>query len=129
MENHVDLHVLATLREVMEGEYPALLEVFIKDSEQRVIELNGLIRDPGFSIPGAQHLKQLADKVHSFKGSCSNMGAVHLTDLCRELEELARSPVGLGGAEITQRAAAITEEFSVVRDIFEVQLHSARNGH
>jgi HPt (histidine-containing phosphotransfer) domain-containing protein len=128
VENHVDLHVLATLREVMEGEYPALLDVFIKDSEQRVVELNGLIRDPGFCSPTVQHLKQLADKVHSFKGSCSNMGAAHLTDLCRELEESARSPAGLAGAEITQRVAAITAEFSVVRDLFEVHLHAARNG-
>lgn len=129
MENHVDLHVLATLREVMEGEYPALLDVFIKDSEKRVVELNGLIRDPGFSSSNPQHLKQLADKVHSFKGSCSNMGAIHLTDLCRALEELARSPAGLSDEEVSQRVAAISGEFSVVRDLFEVQLHAALSGH
>jgi len=129
VEKHVDLQVLATLREVMEGEYPTLLEVFIKDSEKRVVELNGLIRDPGFSSTNPQHLKHLADKAHSFKGSCSNMGAVYLTGLCRELEELARGQVRLGGDEVSQRVAAITGEFIVVRDLFEVQLHSALDGH
>jgi histidine phosphotransfer protein HptB len=129
VKNHVDLHVLETLQEVMEGEYPALLDVFIKDSERRVIEFNEFVRDPAFSTPQTpQSLKQLADKVHSFKGSCSNMGAAHLAQLCLEFEELARSPAGLGAAEIELRVAAITDEFRIVRDLFEVQLQSALKG-
>jgi len=128
VKNHMDLNVLGTLRDVMEGEYPALLEVFIKDSERRVIELNELIQSADFSSPGPLQLKQLADKVHSFKGSCSNMGAAHLADLCRELEDQARSPAPPGAAEIRQSVAAITSEFAVVRDLFDVQLESALKG-
>lgn len=129
MKNHVDLHVLETLQEVMEGEYPALLEVFIADSERRIIELNELMHDPAFSsLQAPESLKQLADKVHSFKGSCSNMGATQLAELCREFEELARSPAGLSGAEVSSRVATVTEEFRIVRDIFDVQLQSARKG-
>jgi histidine phosphotransfer protein HptB len=127
--NHMDLHVLETLQEVMEGEYPALLDVFIKDSERRVIELNEFVRDPAFSSANTlSSSRQLADKVHSFKGSCSNMGAAHLTQLCREFEELLRSPAGLDAAETGARVAAITEEFRIVRDLFEVQLQSALKG-
>lgn len=33
---HLDSAVLATLQDVMESEYPALLDTFLADSEERV---------------------------------------------------------------------------------------------
>lgn len=123
-DEHVDVSVLGTLREVMEGEYPSLLDVFIKDSEKRVRELNQLIRTPGFSAESAAQLQPLGMMAHSFKGSSSNMGATRLTELCRSLEELARNQPVANGAVVNQLVQAITDEFSVVRDLFDVELQA-----
>ena len=123
-DEHVDMSVLATLRDVMEGEYPSLLDVFIKDSEKRVRELNQLIRSADFSAGSAAQLQPLGMMAHSFKGSSSNMGATRLTELCRLLEELARNQSAANGAAVNQLVAAITDEFSVVRKLFDVELQA-----
>lgn len=123
-DEHVDVSVLGTLRDVMGGEYPALLDVFIKDSEKRVGELNQLISAPGFSAESAAHLKPLGMMAHSFKGSSGNMGATRLTELCRLLEEHARSQASASSTVINQLVQAITDEFSVVRDLFDVELQA-----
>jgi len=122
LENHVDLTVLSTLRDVMETEYPALLHIFIRDSEARVTDLNGLIQAPDFSPASPTQLQQLGMMAHSFKGSSSNMGAAHLAELCRQLEDLVRGQTCVSGALVTQLVAAIDAEFRVVRDMFEVEL-------
>jgi HPt (histidine-containing phosphotransfer) domain-containing protein len=123
-DEHVDMSVLGTLREVMEGEYPSLLDVFIKDSEKRVRALNQLIRTPDFSAEPAAQLQPLGMMAHSFKGSSSNMGATRLTELCRLLEELARNQSTANVAAVNQLVQAITDEFSVVRDLFDVELQA-----
>ena len=122
MSNHVDLTVLGTLRDVMEGEYPALLHIFIKDSEQRVRDLNRLMQSPGFSSAGDSRLHQLGLMAHSFKGSSGNMGAAHLAGLCRDLEDLARTQAAASDSQISLLVQAIEDEFRVVRDVFDVEL-------
>ena len=128
MLDHVDLSVLDTLREVMEGEFPSLLEVFIKDSEQRVAGLSALMCDPSFSTASAAAMKQLGEMAHSFKGSSSNMGTSELSELCRQLEALARAPSAASDALARQLVQAIEVEFGIVRDLFEGQLQSPRIG-
>ena len=91
----LDSRVLATLQEVMEGDYPMLLDAFLTDSEARLRLLHGAC-DAG----EADLLRQTA---HSFKGSCSNMGAVALADLCRQLEELAGGETLCGAAALIDR--------------------------
>ena len=67
---HVDSHVLATLRDVMEDEYALLLETFLTDSDERLRLLREAeAQDDSLAMRMA---------AHSFKGSCSNMGAVLL---------------------------------------------------
>ena len=124
LKNHVDSSVLETLRDVMEGEYPALLKVFIKDSEQRVRDLNGLTNDPGFSVTSTVQRQLLGEMAHSFKGSSSNMGATHLTELCRQLEDMGRGFAAVSDQQVLQQVQAIEDEFSIVRDLFDVELKS-----
>lgn len=71
-----------TLREIMQEEYPHLLETFRDDSFQRLALLRAAL-----AAGAAEEIRQLA---HSFKGSSSNMGAVRLAERCRQLESLAR---------------------------------------
>lgn len=108
--DHIDSSVLATLQDVMEAEYPVLLDTFLTDSEERLRLLQHACRSGE-----AEMLRQAA---HSFKGSCSNMGATVLAELCREMEETARRE-RLGDApELIER---IEREFAIVRILYRAE--------
>ncbi|MHC8412378.1 Hpt domain-containing protein [Pseudomonas sp. Hz4] len=106
-DTHVDRDVLNALQEVMEDEYPALLETFIADSEERLCILRN-----------AEDAAQLMNAAHSFKGSSSNMGAIRLTELCNELEQRAKQE-SLAGIE--KLVGEIDEEFAIVRPLYEAE--------
>nr|WP_165441238.1 MULTISPECIES: Hpt domain-containing protein [Pseudomonas] len=93
----------------MEDEYPTLLDVFLKDSEQRIAQLRLAVgsRNPDF--------QELSLNAHSFKGSSSNMGALQLSELCRQLEEQARQQQFAGLAELI---GTIDSEYMTIRGLF-----------
>jgi HPt (histidine-containing phosphotransfer) domain-containing protein len=89
----------------MEAEYPLLLDTFVADSEERLRLLHEALRN------GDGHELRLA--AHSFKGSCSNMGAPLLAQLCKQLEDDSRSDTVLDDApEVLEQ---IEREFAIVR--------------
>lgn len=79
---HLDSEVLLGLQEIMQEEYPALLDTFLADSAERLRLL-----EAAFAQDDAYALRLAA---HSFKGSCSSMGAKVLAALCQELENAGR---------------------------------------
>ncbi|MCY1284551.1 Hpt domain protein [compost metagenome] len=103
-DQHLDHTVLLGLQEVMEDEYPLLLDTFLADSKERLGSLRLALR-----AGDAQALRLAA---HSFKGSCSNMGAPVLAALCRQLEEIARREQLDEAPPVLERIAA---EFAIVR--------------
>ncbi len=103
-DNHLDRDVLNTLQDIMEDEYPVLLDTFVTDSEERLRLLQAAEHDQD-----AQAMRRAA---HSFKGSCSNMGAKVLAESCRDLEELARRGDLAESAPLVER---IEREFAIVR--------------
>lgn len=107
---HIDQSVLESLREFMGEEYPALLETYLADSEERLRLLRSAIHD---ADPQA-----LGQAAHSFKGSCSNMGARDLAELCRQLETSARDGDLQHGAGLLRQ---IEKELSVVRVLFRAE--------
>ena len=109
---HVDYDVLSALQDVMEGEYPVLLDTFISDSELRVQQLHHALAGQAAGLP------ELGLAAHSFKGSSGNLGAVHLAELCRQLEERALQKQLSGVAELVQK---IESEFLTVRRLFNVE--------
>ncbi|PRA31315.1 Hpt domain-containing protein [Pseudomonas poae] len=104
---HLDPQVLSGLQEVMEGEYPKLLDTFLDDSQKRVEALRKARDD-------AQALGQIA---HSFKGSSGNLGAVRLAQLCQRLEAESVEAAADLGALVDQ----IDREFAVVRPMYELE--------
>ena len=110
MVDHLDSRVLATLQDVMEAEYPVLLDTFLVDSEERLRLLQSACQGGE-----AESLRQAA---HSFKGSCSNMGAALLAELCRELEEFARREQLGDAPELIER---IEREFAIVRILYRAE--------
>ncbi|AZC23414.1 MULTISPECIES: Hpt domain-containing protein [Pseudomonas] len=107
-EIHLDHTVLNALQEVMEDEYPVLLDTFVCDSAERVRVLHKS-RD---SI-------QLVAAAHSLKGSSSNMGATRLAELCHQLELRAAQAADEG---VRQLVGEIDGEFAIVRRLCEQEL-------
>ncbi|MCL9799338.1 Hpt domain-containing protein [Pseudomonas sp. rhizo66] len=104
-DTHIDREALSVLREVMEEGYPELLDTFLADSENRLVELRK-----------ADNARVLSEVAHSFKGSASNMGAVRLAALCQELESEAKDK---SPSEIVKLVAEISGEFADVRPVYE----------
>lgn len=105
---HLNSDVLLALQDVMEDEYPVLLDTFLADSEERL----RLLRD-ALQAVDAQAIRLAA---HSFKGSCSNMGATLLAGLCRQLEEAGRSEELKMAPTLFEQ---IEREFAIVRILFK----------
>ncbi|WPC06604.1 Hpt domain-containing protein [Pseudomonas sp. MBLB4123] len=109
-DTHLDSAVQGVLQDVMAAEYPVLLDTFLADSEERLRLLH-----QAEQAADAQGLRLAA---HSFKGSCSNMGAPLLAELCWQLEEAARR-------EHLHEAAGLIEqierEFAIVRILFRAE--------
>ncbi len=88
----------------MEDEYPVLLDTFMADSEERL----RLLRQAQLA-GDAQNLRLAA---HSFKGSCSNMGALMLAGLCKQLEEVGRRDLMADAPDLIEQ---VEREFAIVR--------------
>lgn len=101
---HLNPDVIQELRLVMGGEFAALLRTFVVDSEQRIAAIDAALT--------AADVEALRRAAHSFKGSTSNIGTLGMAELCRQLEELARSGTTAGGAELL---ALLRVEFDCVQ--------------
>ncbi|MHC8291392.1 Hpt domain-containing protein [Pseudomonas sp. XS1P51] len=106
-DTHLDRNVLSALQEVMEDEYPKLLDTFLADSEERL-----------HLLQKAGDVTRLIDAAHSLKGSSSNMGAIRLAKLCDELERRAKQ-IPLAGIE--KLVGEISQEFAIVRPLYEAE--------
>jgi HPt (histidine-containing phosphotransfer) domain-containing protein len=111
-EIHLDHDVLSALQEVMEDEYPLLLDTFLADSQERLRQLH----KAGDAIA-------LIATAHSLKGSSSNMGAIRLAELCHQLEQRAKE-LSLGGIETL--VAEIDGELAIVRPLYEEERRRSR---
>ncbi|WP_375739181.1 Hpt domain-containing protein [Pseudomonas boanensis] len=107
-EAHLDNAVLAALKEVMEDEFPVLLDTFMADSGERLRQFHQAVQQRD-----AQALRLSA---HSFKGSCSNMGALPLASLCKRLEELAKQEQL---DEAPPLIESIEQEFAIVSRLLD----------
>lgn len=111
MNEHLDSTVLANLQEVMESQYPDLLAAFLLDSRERLQGLHAAL-----AVGDAEALHRVA---HSFKGSCSNMGASRLAALCEQLECCARERQLVGTESLVN---GLENEFAAVRIEFLEQI-------
>ena len=104
---HLDLEALSALQDIMEDEYPLLLDTFLEDSRKRLEQLHQ-----------ACNAADLGAVAHSFKGSSSNMGARRLAELCRQLEMLAAQLSRVGVEELISQ---IDLEYELVRRFYETE--------
>lgn len=105
-ETHLDREVLQTLQEVMDDQFPVLISTFITDSDSRIRSLQKAL--------ATQDGEAVRRQSHSFKGSCHNIGAQRLGDLCQIMEDRGREG-DLQGLE--HHLVDIQQEFSQLKGI------------
>ena len=104
--SHFDTEALLMLEEIMEDEFPELIQVYITDSDPRINALQQALSD--------KNCVALRDISHSFKGASGNISALPLADLCFKLEEDAR---GDNLENISSLISRIDNEYQSVRSI------------
>ena len=106
VNQHLDFDALNTLKEIMEDDFVFLIETFLQDSASRVTTLAELM--------DGQDSDAIRRAAHSFKGSCSNVGALHLASLCGHLEHK-----GLNGdfEGIKEDFVGVKQEFELVQQL------------
>jgi len=104
--SHFDTEALTMLEEIMEDEFPELVQVFIEDSEPRVSALR-----QAYENKDCTSLREIA---HSFKGASGNLSALPLADLCFKVEEKAR---GANLEDIQPLINEIDVEYQVVKSV------------
>lgn len=109
--HHIDHATIATLREVMEGEFAHLIETFINDGKDK-IQLMQKALASGLS-------DELRRAAHSLKGSSSNIGADELVRLCRLIEDQAASDRLQG---IETQLIELQQEYHLVKEQLDIYL-------
>ncbi|MFT4765092.1 MAG: HPt (histidine-containing phosphotransfer) domain-containing protein [Oleispira sp.] len=104
--SHFDTEALAMLEEIMEDEFPELIQVFITDSDPRIPAIQSALDE--------KNSVMLRDIAHSFKGASSNLSALPLADLCFKIEEKARDS---DLEDIQPLIAAMDIEYQAVKSI------------
>ncbi|WP_372985084.1 Hpt domain-containing protein [Marinobacter sp.] len=105
---HLDEEALAELQDVMEDEFDVLIQTYIVDSRDRIASLKTAL--------AASDADAFAKTAHSLKGSCINIGAPRLGELCLEAEEAGKAQ-DLG--EASRLVGAIEEEFAAVTSLLD----------
>ena len=104
VDTHLDLEAVATLKEIMGDDFGLLIETFVNDGTERLAAL-ALELDQG----NADAVRRSG---HSLKGSCSNIGALRLAELCLLLETQGNAGDLTG---LTEHLKIVNEEFSLVK--------------
>ena len=103
---HIDENMLTELRDVMEEDFPLLIETFLRDSLQRL----AAIREAFQNVQA----REFSRACHTLKGSCINLGLDRLADLCRQGELMGGAgELGRGGALLEEMDA----EYRIVREL------------
>ena len=83
---------------------PQLIEIFLRTAPSDIEKAAAAVRNS--DAPDLEHA------AHKLKGSCSNLGATRLRDLCQRLEKIGRDGPLQDASELM---AAVEEEFGRVR--------------
>lgn len=105
-ESHIDSEALEELKDVMEDEFQSLIETFIVDADKKMIMLRAAI--------DANNADEVGKVSHSFKGSCSNIGAPVLSGLCKRSEDMGRNQ---DISSVEPVYSEIAEEYQLVRSL------------
>jgi HPt (histidine-containing phosphotransfer) domain-containing protein len=108
---HLNTAILDELKDILEGEFPVLLDTYIRDSIARVQEL-----EQALAAGDATTLRKAA---HSLKGSSGNLGLQLMAQYCNDIEEAGRTGVIAGLAPLLE---SLRQERVTVEQILRQRL-------
>jgi len=108
IDQHLDYDVINNLKDIMDGDFTFLIETYFQDSTNRITALRNAV-----AIKDGDNIRRAA---HSFKGSCSNLGALRLASLCAALEQ---SGVQGNFASIDNDIDVLEQEYNVVKGMLQ----------
>jgi histidine phosphotransfer protein HptB len=110
---HVDMATLDVLQEVLEDSFAGLLATYMEDSQARIESLKVGLLEADVDL--------VRRSAHSLKGSCSNLGANVMAELCCQVEQQACKDNLDGLHAIIEQ---IEREFRTVVRIMEDKMQS-----
>lgn len=115
----IDAGVIESLRKLQMKDEPdflsSLIDLFFEDVPDHLAIMQTAIAQSDARI--------LANKSHSLKSSCGNLGATKMTAICQSLEAIGRKGSVDGAAALMRE---LKEEFSRVRRALEAERHGER---
>ncbi len=100
----LDDDTIGELRLIMEDDLPKLIDSYLNNSTKLIRELQGMA--------GSVQQDDFVIRIHSLKGSCRNIGALQMGDLCERMEKHARAG---NFSKIKQDLEKLNSEFDLVR--------------
>ncbi|HST21987.1 MAG TPA: ATP-binding protein [Blastocatellia bacterium] len=113
----IDASVIESLRKLQTKDEPdflsSLIDLFLTDVPAHLEIIQTAIAQTDARV--------LANKSHSLKSSCGNLGATRMTAICQRLETVGRTGSISGAAALLKE---LEEEFSLVRRALEAEKRS-----
>jgi len=104
----INKEMIEELKELMEDDFPLLINTFLEDSEKRLADLNLALAENN-----ANEVRELA---HGFKGSSANLGAEKLAEISSVLETMGRTDK-LSGFE--SKFKELDNEYKIISEYFK----------
>jgi len=107
MSESINKVMIEELKELMEDDFSLLLETYLTDGDQRLVDLDNAIKD--------KNIKQIRELAHSLKGSSSNLGAETLAEISYKVETMGRETELAG---IDDAVTQLKKEYKEVKKYF-----------
>lgn len=104
MSETLNMSMIAELKELMDEDFPLLIDTFLADCEERLVALKAAISDV--------NTREVRELAHGFKGSSSNLGAETLSEISYTLETMGRTE---DLAEADRVYLSLCEEYQQVK--------------
>ena len=104
----INKEMIEELKELMEDDFPLLLNTFLDDSNKRLVDLKLAIAEEN-----ANDVRELA---HGFKGSSANLGAEKLARISSELESMGRTDEL---SEVESSFIELNNEYKIILEYFK----------
>ena len=109
----VMIDMLKQLRELLGDAYKDLLEAYLDDGPKRLDQMQSAFRDTDFET--------LASTAHVLRGSSSNLGAQKLSEVCAQIEKIARNGSTDG---LEEKIGEVGLAYQDVKKILEQEISS-----
>ena len=104
----INKEMVEQLKELMEEDFPLLINTYLTDSDKRLQDLSLAITE--------KNAKEIRELAHGFKGSSSNLGADKLAEISHSLESMGDTEQ-LADSAVTLEALA--NEYEQVNAYFK----------